>query len=148
MLIKENIATLDLTLDALAGDHPATSGDPELIFNLKGTHGAADRTRTGDILLGKETFYQLNYCCENREEATGSCQHTIRASARYFPNRRPLLSAPQEGFEPSTQGSRGPCVTNYTTGERFHSTLPYSPLFSAADWALLRIALKESLAKR
>ncbi len=23
--------------------------------------GAADRIRTGDLLLGKETFYQLNY---------------------------------------------------------------------------------------
>ena len=41
-------------LDAIASVHGR-----EPSFAL--VHGAADRIRTGDLLLGKETFYQLNY---------------------------------------------------------------------------------------
>ncbi len=34
---------------------------------MKGGHRAGDRTRTGDVQLGKLAFYQLNYARRQRE---------------------------------------------------------------------------------
>ena len=52
---------------------------------------AGDRTRTGDLLLGKETFYQLNY-----------------ARARALQ----LSPVPRPGLEPGTHAFSVRCSTN------------------------------------
>lgn len=40
------------------------------------SHGAVNQIRTGDLLLGKETLYQLSYYREHRHSkgAAGGCQ--------------------------------------------------------------------------
>jgi hypothetical protein len=40
---------------------PPKQKDPGLIRGLLAISGAGDRVRTDDLLVGNETFYQLNY---------------------------------------------------------------------------------------
>ena len=73
-------------------------------FSLKGGERAGDRTRTGDVQLGKLAFYQLNYarvCATDAqvELSDGSLIGT-GGPARSSPRRKTLrASAPGRDFD-------------------------------------------------